>query len=393
MKSSPAGRTVGRRHVVAVVAIVGVAVLALALAFAPASDPPNGQASEQPTLRPTSSTVVPTSEPAPSRPLPSATPSQLAAAFEGSTWVAQDPTTGEWIAGFGSRAVRRLDLGEGSAWADRAMVTFIREETGKLSAGTVDATGRVAEWPLGLSAGVAVARSDVSGDRLFVHGSSDGTDFGVHVIDTATGAMTTIIAGGPSASGFERALLEWSPSAQTLMSTTCDPRRCLVDLIDPGTLSARQLDRPFPALSITDRFILGRVQQGGPWLALESATGVEQRLVLEPGADTRSVVPLDATRVLLDQVRPTGYVILVMDLESGLTDVLYDDANESAPGLRLLRASVVGDRWIRLAPKSSISDSLAEDGRYPVLRLLDVQSGSVEPIAFPLTDPAITDPA
>ena len=296
-------------------------------------------------------------------------------AFGRTSWTAIDPGSGDWIVGRGASANWLLELGEGNARADWGAVAFVRTNAGAASVGLATAESpSAAEFPIPFKTRTTDATVDRNTAYLFVHGGAQGRDEGVVAIEIATGRVIPLIDPGPIAPDDERNYLLWSPSGNTLFSTVCDLERCLVDVIDAASLSARRLAQPFPTVAATDAYLLG--QDEGRWTVLDLAAGTTRPAAIDPTWDPRSIVAADDTHVLFDYQVGGQYVVGMVDLVTGTTTRVFTTADL---GLRLNRLPVVDGRWAFLGPDGSISDSLARDGEYPSVAVLDIDSGTVDP--------------
>ena len=319
--------------------------------------------------------------------MPSAvTESAFVAAFADRQWTAQDPKTGDWIVGAGSKTIAVLALGRGHPRASWSRTAYTSNLSGQVTAGYIDSTGAVEEWAVAGDIDTTTARMDPTGTRIFVHGGREGQDHGVVAIDTADGTVTQIVPGGPIAEDYSRNYLVWSPSGKTLMSTLCNLKGCFVDVIDTKTSTFQRLPEPSPAIVVTDRYLLGRLEPGTPWLVRDLRADATDVLPLDRLLNAQALVALDDDHVVIDRISPNDYEILKVDLASGEVVVLYTESTSPTKNLRLMRMPPVDGRWALISEDSSIGDRLSRDGTFPTIFGLDTTTGKIDSGQITITD-------
>ena len=302
-------------------------------------------------------------------------------AFEETVWVAVDPKTGDWRAGFGSQAQPPLNVGKGHANPGRGGVAFVRRRgDAPPTVGLVGPRFPQVEHPAPLDARRLDVAGDVPGGRLFVHASEPGRDAGVVALHMASGEVTTLVEPGPLPEDDARNSIFLSPSGDTLVSTVCNAERCLVDVVDTESLAARRLDEPFNTATGTDAYLLG---SGHEWSSFDLAAGTSQPLDFDPAVLSRAVSWVDDARILVEDGTAKSLQVVELDLASGASRLVFESSKRA---LRLMSLPAVDERWVFLSPDFAFSDSLARDGTYPIVRALDLETGTVENGAIQIQD-------
>ncbi|MES2208701.1 MAG: hypothetical protein V4515_00715 [Chloroflexota bacterium] len=365
--------------------VIGAALFAMVIAPQPRAGAPGAVPSPVPDASPVPSTSGAT--PAESGPSASpVVPPAGRAAMDALAWTVKDPATGGWLVGIGSAPASSLAIGDGWAKADWGHVAVLRRSGGDTlvgAAGPADGW-TVHAYAVPFSERTGKARVDREGRYVFIHGGGDGQDEGIAALDVRTGEFHQIVAPGPLAAGYERNYLLWSPSGQTLASTICDMEGCIVDIVDAGSLTARRITEPFPAVAISDQLAIGRTRTGAPWQVLDLASGAVHASSLDPKIEPSVILMTGETTVVLDTEDADGYRILVVDLATDAITVLYDEPATPKPALRLF-AMASGDAGsILLASDRSIADALSSGSGLPQIHRLDARTGDVSPLAVRL---------
>jgi hypothetical protein len=371
--------------------IVAVAILVSTVTRAglPGSSPDASLVSEPaPTEAATPQASLP-SDPPPASPSPDVAPSStpeapsaFAEAFASVSWATIDPRTSDWLIGHGQGQSSTLKLGRGWALEDWSSVAFTSNASGGVAAGYVDRSGEVRQWAVPFDIiRTALARINRTGTTLYVHDSERDVDGGVITIDTSDGTVTELIPRRDVAENFSRNRFTWSPSGDRLMSTLCDLERCFVDIIDDQTKTVRRLPEAFPALALTDRFVVGRWDIGSPWVAWDLASDAMREMPLDPSWNTGYMLTLDGDRMLVGHLGDGGYTVFLVSIPSGDSTVVYREAGPDAAGLRLTNVRPAAGRWAILTTSESFYPdvSAAGDLVFPEVVGLDLTSGALEP--------------
>ncbi len=187
-------------------------------------------------------------------------------------------------------------------------------------------------------------------------------------------------------STYSRNCLLWSQTGDTLVSTLCNLEQCLVDVIDVGSMTSKRLDKPFPAVAATDQYLVGHGPEGDAWRALDLDTGKITTLPVDPVVQVWTVLTVDDTMAVLDTYLGGQYAIVAIDLATGEARTLRSESvpEEESPAVQLMKPSAramtqpaEGSLFVPVASSNSFSVAMAEAGTWPVVELLDLESGEL----------------
>ena len=326
-------------------------------------------ATEPPTTNPLPS--EPAISLAPTNPPPSSNDPEIPTAFSELSWTATDPETDELIVGRGTTVLTRLVLDVGRARADWDAVAWVDEQDGRAVVGVIAGDRQLGPWPVDLDAGTAMARISPDGRTVYVHGMLNGSDGGVLAIGLEDGAVGVAVPADDTAKGRERGVLSWSSTGQTLFSTLCNDEDCLVDLIPPSGDPVR-LSRPFPAIALTDKRIIGRT---GPGYAVE-LWDIDRDQPIKTNLDElnpTAMLPLGADRFVINDIGETGDSLYLVESDGTVTEA---GGPGGLAGLRLMRMPILEDRLVPVGSSSTFSDMLADSGTIQ-LQWLNLDTGTL----------------
>lgn len=299
------------------------------------------------------------------------------------TWVALDPETSAWILGIGPDASWRPELGDrGHATANfgRFAVVIAGGDTPTVGIGH-PATRTLTQIASPFDGPPFDAVVDPSGEWLFLHAGANGVDEGVVALNPRTAEQRVLAPRSKLKNSNDvRNHLLWSPTGDTLVSTLCDLRRFLVDVIDVRAMTATRLHSPFAAVAATDRYLVGSGPEGSLWQVLDLTAGEITPLGLDRAAFVTGLVPIDDTHVALNVKLGGTSSIVVADLASGEQRVLHTETltgDEAEPELALMRHEVIDGRYLLVSASRSFSDLLSEHPEPPAIHLLDIESGTL----------------